>query len=444
MFPQPIYDEIAALVGAENVSQTEADRAQHMRDASSFDGGRPDLVVWPENSKQVSQVVVIANREKMPIVGWGAGSGIEGNNVPIKGGIIVDFVRHMNRIVEIHENDFQVTVQPGIFYRDMNKLLSRHGIFFPPDPGANASVGGMIANNAAGSRTVKYGATRDNVLALEVVLASGEIVRTGSRSVKQSAGYDLTHLFTGSEGTLGLITEATLKLYPVAEHVSAVMCALPNVQAAADAVYGIIGSGLNPAALELVDAPTAKVLIEAEGFDIEQQPNLFMEFNGASETALKEELKLVEEICGECGSLRFEAGIGWDARNHLWEARHRLFETMVRYFGTEKWLVTDVAVPISNYPELVGYTADTVAELGLNGGLIGHAGDGNLHACIFYNVDDHAIKEKVDLLNEQMVTKALALGGTSTGEHGVGLGKKRFMEAEHGPALTLMKQIKAT
>jgi D-lactate dehydrogenase (cytochrome) len=230
------------ILPAERVSATEADRAQHAKDQSAHHAVLPEVVAWPENTAEVSAVLQFANAHQIPVTAWGAGSSIEGNPIPVKGGLVLNMTR-LNRIVAVHQADFQVTVQPGIFYKDMNKELAKHGLFFPPDPGANASVGGMLANNAAGIRTVKYGATRENVLALEVVLASGEIIRCGSRSVKQSSGYDLVHLFVGSEGTLGIITEATLKLHPIPEHFSAATAAFSSVEDAASAVFEVMGAG---------------------------------------------------------------------------------------------------------------------------------------------------------------------------------------------------------
>ncbi len=442
MLARDALDRLQQIVGTAGVSLTAADRQHHGRDQSSHPLSLPDAVAWPESTAQVSAIAALAHEARIPLVGWGAGTSIEGNPIPVQGGIVVDFGR-MNRILAVHEQDFQVTVQPGLLYKDMNHELARFGLFFPPDPGANASLGGMIANNAAGSRTVKYGATRDNVLALEVVLAGGEIIRTGSRSVKQSAGYDLTHLFTGSEGTLGLITEATLKLAPLPAHFSVATAAFPTVAAAAEAVFGIMGSGLNPAALELIDEHSARILQAAEGFDITLSSNLFMEFTGASAASLREELGLVEEICRESGCTRFAAGTGQEARSKLWEARHRLFETMVRSFPGHEWLVTDVAVPISRYPELASYTAEAMNALELQGGLIGHAGDGNLHACLFYPAGDDGALARTRELNDGMVAKALALGGTSTGEHGVGLGKQKYLTQEYGEgAVALMRRLK--
>lgn len=444
MIARESVSALEAIVGNGNVSTSEAERDLHARDLSSHPKHLPEAVVWPEITAEVSAILRHANEQKIPIVGWGAGSSIEGNPIPLYGGIVIDFAR-MNRILAVHEQDFQVTVQPGILYKDMNRELARYGLFFAPDPGANASVGGMIANNAAGTRTVKYGATRDNVLALEVVLADGTVLRTGSRSVKQSAGYDLTHLFTGSEGTLGLITEATLKLEPIPAQVSAITVSFQAVASAAEAVFGIIGSGLNPAALELLDEPTIQALKEAAGFGLSDAPHLFLEFSGASEAALREELKLAEEICRECGCLDFRAGLGADAHKQMWEARHRTFEIMIQRYPGKTWLVTDVAVPISRYPEMVAFAAETMAELKLVGGLVGHAGDGNLHTINFFPGDEPEGYARAAALNDALVGKALALGGTCTGEHGVGIGKQKYMLREHGEnAMALMRTLKQT
>ncbi|KAA3657130.1 MAG: FAD-binding protein, partial [Chloroflexi bacterium] len=344
----------------------------------------------------------------------------------------------------VHDQDFQATVQPGLFYKDMNKTLAAYGLFFAPDPGANASIGGMLANNAAGIRTVRYGATRDNILALEVVLANGEIIRTGSRSVKQSAGYDLTHLFVGSEGTLGIITEATLKLAPIPEHFSAATAAFPTVQQAAQVVFEIIGSGLEPNALELLDELAVNIINTEPSINLPPGINLFMEFSGASETNLHERMKLVEAICHENGCKSYAKGMGREGRAQLWEARHRLFEIELRYFPGQDYLLTDSSVPISQYPKLATTTADLIEELGLTGSIVSHAGDGNLHTTIFFPKDDHQSRQNAVTLNKKIVELAISLNGTSTGEHGVGIGKAQYMPQEHGPDLTVMQNIKHT
>jgi D-lactate dehydrogenase (cytochrome) len=443
MLTQEQLAALKTIAGEGNISAGESERDLHSRDQSSHPAHLPDAVVWPESTAQVSRLAAFANAQRIPLTGWGAGTSLEGNPIPLRGGIVVDFGR-MNRILKVYAADFQVSVQPGIFYKDMNKLLASQGLFFAPDPGANASIGGMIANNAAGTRTVKYGATRDNVLALEVVLANGEVIRTGSRSIKQSAGYDLTHLFVGSEGTLGLICEATLRLAPLPEHVSAVVASFASTEAAAQAVYAIMGSGLNPAALELVDTPTVIALNAAEQLDLPVAPNLFLEFHGASEATLAVELELVQQLCVETGGQSFSSGLGREARDRLWQARHRLGELLFRTHAGQGYLITDVAVPISAYPAIVADAGEALRQIeGVEGFIFGHAGDGNMHSVLFFANTPAAYTRVQQAFNDRVVEKALSLGGTCTGEHGIGIGKQKYMVHEHGEsALDLMRRIK--
>ncbi len=435
---------LSAIVGANHASAGESVRDLHSRDQSPHAAYLPDVVVWPERTEEVSSIAAYANEHRISITGWGAGSSLEGNPIPVKGGIVIDFGR-MNRILAIYAEDFQARVQPGIFYRDMNKVLGQHGLFFAPDPGANASIGGMIANNAAGTRTPKYGATRDNVLALEVVLANGDVIRTGSRSVKQSAGYDLTHLFVGSEGTLGLITEATLKLAPLPEHFSAAIASFPTTEAAAQAVFHIMASGLDPAALELLDTATVAALNEAGQLDLSVAPTLLLEFHGASDATLAVEMDLVKGACEESGCRTFTPGLGRDARDRLWEARHCLGALLLRAYAGQGYLITDVAVPISQYPALVAEASEALRGLdGVKGFIFGHAGDGNMHTLIVFQntMPDYERLERA--FNDRVVEKALLLGGTCTGEHGVGIGKQKYMSLEHGEtAMNVMRRLKA-
>lgn len=421
------------------VSIGSSDRELHSRDQSAHSGNLPDLVVWPDCTDHVSFVAAYANEHGIPLTGWGMGSSLEGNPIPVRGGIVIDFNR-MNRIVQVYAEDFQVRVQPGMLYKDLNQVLAKYGLFFAPDPGANASIGGMVANNAAGTRTVKYGATRENVLALEVVLASGEVVRTGSRSVKQSAGYDLTHLFVGSEGTLGLITEATLRLAPVPEHVSAAIASFPSTQAAAQAVFEIMGASLGPAALELVDTSAVVALNRAEQFDLATAPYLFLEFHGASEASLADELHMVQTICTETGCQTYKSGLGREARAHLWQARHRLAEILIRSHPSLSYVITDVAVPISQYPSMVSETQQAIQNLGsMDTYIWGHAGDGNIHTMLFFN-DSPEQHTLVEHFTDLIVERAIGLGGTCTGEHGIGIGKRKYMLREHGQAAVQMMQ----
>lgn len=440
--PSTLADDLARFIPFDRISVTRADRDQHSRDQSAHAPHLPDAVVWVQSTQEVSDILKYANARRIPVTAWGAGTSIEGNPIPVRGGIVLDFGQ-MDKILEIHQSDFQVTVQPGVLYKDMNKILARHGLFFAPDPGANASIGGMLANNAAGIRTVKYGATRENTLALEVVLADGTVIHTGSRSVKQSAGYDLTHLFVGSEGTLGVITAATLKLAPLPEHFSVATAAFPDVPHAAQAVAELIGAGLEPTALELLDTIAIRVMNTEEGINFPETPHLFMEFNGVNDDALAQTLALAEDICRENAAETYQSGIGRAARAQLWEARHRIFEVHVRYFAGQDFFVGDAAVPISNYPVLAAAAEKWLSELELDGSVLGHAGDGNLHVLGFYPPDDTEKQKKARELNRRLVELALSLDGTSTGEHGVGLGKRKYMVKEHGAAaIGVMRQLK--
>lgn len=426
-------------MGAENISQALADRHLHARDMSAHQEHLAEVVVWPQTAAQVAAVLRLANEERIAVTPWGAGSSLEGNPVPLYGGVLLSLAR-MNQITAVHANDFQVTVQPGLPYKDLNRQLAPYGLFFAPDPGANATIGGMLANNAAGIRTVKYGASKDNVLRLQVALADGRLIQVGSRSVKQASGYDLLHLFVGSEGTLGVITEATLKLWPIPELMSAVMVSFETVAAAVETVVLVRGSGLEPAALEFIDAAYARLLSQEEGVALGNRPVLFMEFHAAQRATLQMGLDTVREICREMGAVGFRATTDTAERQRLWHARHAAYEVALRRHPHEKFMILDVAVPISAFPSLVAHIEATLAAHSLTGYMIGHAGDGNLHVLLpFRDEESHQVATAV---NEKVVLHAIELGGTATGEHGVGFGKARYMAREHGPALPVMQAIK--
>ena len=442
---RPVTPEIVAclleIAGQDNVSTKPADLDQRSNDQGVYTAHRAEVLVWVTSTEQVSRVLELANQNTIPVTAWGAGTSLEGNPIPAFGGIQISFER-MNRIVTVSADDFQVTVQPGLGYKDLNAHLARYGLFFAPDPGANASIGGMLANNAAGIRTVKYGATKDNVLKMEVVLDDGRIIRVGSRSVKQSSGYDLAHLFIGSEGTLGLITEATLKLAPIAEHISAAIAAFESVDAAIEAVVAVRGSGLEPAALEFLDAATVALISSSDGLNLISKPTILMEFHAAHPGQLEASLKLVRSICDECGAVQFFSTANQSERLKLWHARHHTFETIVRNHPGYKVANSDVAVPISAYPELINFIEARRMECGATAYAFGHAGDGNIH--VIYVYGSQAEYTLAHEMNAAVVYKAIALGGTATGEHGIGLGKIQFMETEHGQALAVMRQVKAT
>jgi len=432
---------IRELVGEERVSIGQSYLELHSADESYHKGYLPDVVVWPKSTEEVSRIMKMADERMIPVTPWGAGTSVEGNPLPINKGIVLDF-QQMDQILAIRPEAFQVDVQPGVKYQDMNKTLSRYGLFFAPDPGANATIGGMVANNASGVRTVKYGATKDNVLRLEVVLPAGEIIRTGTHAHKSSSGYDLVRLFVGSEGTLGIITEATLRLAGIPEKFSAAIVHFDYVEDATKAVYEIMGSGLGPAALELLDRDTIVVVNQEGHFGLKEKPTLFLEFTGASESSLKEDVNRAEEICRANRAIHFESGVGRDERNRLWEARHQTYEFIKRSNPGLSFLVVDTAVPISQYSQLVQFARETIKRYEIKGYILGHAGDGNLHLVIAGDFNDLDLNKRRDRANEEIVSHAISLGGTATGEHGVGIGKRKFMVQEHGESLQAMKKIK--
>ena len=435
-----IISKLAQLVGEENISTRQPDLELYAQDQSSHEAHCPEVILWVENAEQVSRVLAYANEKHIPVTAWGAGTSLEGNPIALCGGIMITFER-MNKIVAIHADDFQVTVQPGLGYKDLNLQLARHGLFFAPDPGANASIGGMLANNAAGTRTLKYGATKDNVLRLQVVLADGRIIEAGSRSVKQSSGYDLAHLFIGSEGTLGLITEATLKLAPIPEYISAAVACFEHVDDAIQAVVAVRGSGTEPAALEFLDGFTMGSISESNGLGMPAKPTIFMEFHASHVSALDTILNIVQEICREAGALSIQTTTNNAERLKLWHARHHTYETIVRRHPGQKVYISDVAVPISAYPELMAFIETYRTEHNMTAYAFGHAGDGNVHICTPFTGDT---LQSVHEMNTEVVHKAISLSGTATGEHGVGIGKSRFMKMEHGTALETMREIKQT
>lgn len=437
----PILQQLTAVVTPENISTAEVERQLRSHDMSHHPAKMSEVVIWPTTAQQVAAVLRIAHDHHIPVTAWGAGSSLEGNPIPLFGGISLSMER-MNQIVAVHEDDFQVTVQPGIGYKDLNEKLARYGLFFPPDPGANASIGGMLANNAAGSRTVKYGATKDNALALEVALADGRLIHVGSRSIKQAAGYDLLHLFIGSEGTLGIVTQATLKLMPLPTVMSGVVVTFPSVETAVQAVVEVRSCGLDIAALEFMDAKTAALLTREEGVDWGDQPTLLMEIHATHAQVAELDLGLVEEICDDLGAISFRATTDTAERKKMWQVRHHMFETKKRVYPEHQFVLMDIAVPISAYPELIAYVTQMLQQYDLDGYMIGHAGDGNLHVEMPYK--DEETNGRALLANDAIVYKAIELGGTSTGEHGVGIGKAKFMEREHGTAVAVMRELKQT
>ena len=432
---------IQSLVGSERLSTGESVLDLHSKDESFHQRRKPDVVVWPLRTEEISQILKLANEKRIPVTPWGAGTSLEGNPIPVEGGIVLD-LQQMNHVLELRTEDLQVRVEAGVIYKELNQYLSRFGLFFPPDPGAAATVGGMVGNNASGVRTVKYGATKDYVLGMVIVLPSGEVVRVGTNAIKSSSGYDLCRLFVGSEGTLGIVTEITLRLIGLPAEFMAAVVQFDLIREATDTVIQIMRSGLSPAALEFLDASTVHVVNQFKKLSLEERPTLFIEFHGTSAAGLKEELEIVKEICGEHQSLRFDSGIGREERNRLWEARYGVRESIKVNNPGFHPLVIDTALPISKYSDMVEWGQRIIEKKGLKGYAFGHAGSGNLHMEIMGIPEEKAQWQKVREAEEEIVSFALKCGGTATGEHGIGIGKKKFMEKEHGESLLLMKQIK--
>ncbi len=429
------------MVSPERLSTGESNLDLHSRDMSRHPACRPEVVIWPVNRNEVSEILGYANQNMIPVTAWGAGTSLEGNPIPLRRGIVLNF-SHMNQIIDIREADFQADVEPGVIYQDLNHKLRHSGLFFPPDPGTQATVGGMIANNASGTRTVRYGSTKNHVLRLVVVLADGEVVEIGNRAPKTSSGYDLVHLFVGSEGMLGLVVEATVRLVGMAEEFASAVGTFPSVQSAGKAVFEIMRSGVDPAALELLAQECIDLINREEDLGLNVLPTLFMEFHGPTQSQLSDTLEIVHEICLRKGCQEFRPGLARAERDRLLKARYGLGEMIRRNHPDQSRIVIDVAVPISTYPEMIAFAIEEARKVKTAMAYtFGHAGDGNIHLVI-------GAKEggpewaKIDEANNRIVTKALSMGGTATGEHGVGIGKTKFMTLEHGKSLEWMKKVK--
>lgn len=434
--------KLKELTAPERFSAGQSNRDLHRRDISSHPGTRPAAVVWPETTAEVSALLAYCYAQEIPVTPWGAGTSTEGNPVPSRGGLVMDMTR-MNRILDIRPRDLQVDLQPGVFRKELNRETGRHGLFFPPDPGADATIGGMIANNASGIQTVKYGATKDYVMRLTVVLPDGEIIHTGCKARKSSSGYDLTRLFVGSEGTLGVVTEATLRLAGLPAHHLVVTVTFEALQNASEAVALMIGSGLDPAALELLTPGLIDLMNRENDLALPVLPSLFCEFHGISEGVLKETTELARELCEDCGATNFHYGMDEASRQRLWRARHEAWETIHRAHPGKETLIVDAAVPISRYPEMIVYAQSLVDTQKAIGYVFGHAGDGNLHVVLVGDPADQGEWSRLEEINQRIVTRAVELDGTCTGEHGVGIGKRKFMALEHGRSYELMRRIKA-
>jgi D-lactate dehydrogenase (cytochrome) len=433
--------DLASMVSSDRFSTGESILDLHAKDQSAHTACRPEAVIWPETASEVASILKYANQHNIPLTGWGSGSSLEGNPIPVCRGIVLDFSR-MSRILAIREEDFQADVQPGVVYQDLNDKLRHTGLFFPPDPGARATIGGMIANNASGTRTVLYGSTRDYVMRLVVALPSGELLEMGTRASKSSSGYSLINLFVGSEGTLGIVVEATMRLVGFPAEYSAAVATFPSVQAAAHTVYALKRSGLNPAALELLGPECIALMNQEEKLGLDVAPTLFIEFHGTTTSQLSEVLDTAKDICEAQGCRDFRPGLGRAERDRIFKARHALGEMIQHNHPEHKILIMDVAVPITGYAELLAAMQAEVTPHGLIHYTLSHAGNGNVHLNIAGRKDDPEEWALVQKVSERLVMKAIALGGTATGEHGVGLGKRKYMTVQHGASLAWMRRIK--
>lgn len=431
--------DLAARFG-DRFQTGEAIRAQHAHTTTYIPAQLPDGVVFAESADDVREIVGIAARHRVPLIPFGTGSSLEGHINAPHGGISVDLAR-MNRVLEVNAEDLDCQVEPGITREELNTYLRDTGLFFPIDPGANASIGGMASTRASGTNAVRYGTMKDNVLGLTVVTADGREVRTAHRARKSSAGYDLTRLFVGAEGTLGIITAITLRLQGIPEVISGGVCPFPTIEDACNAVILVIQSGIPVARIELLDAVQMKACNGYSGLSYAETPTLFVEFHGNSES-VELQSRQFGEIAAEFGSSGFQWTTNPEERARLWKARHNAYWAQKSLIPGAAILSTDVCVPISRLADCVVATQEDSAAHGLTAPIVGHAGDGNFHVGLLFDDKDAADVARAEAFVERLNARALAMDGTCTGEHGIGQGKMPFLEAELGDALDLMRQVK--
>ncbi|WP_296558066.1 FAD-linked oxidase C-terminal domain-containing protein [Pigmentiphaga sp.] len=438
--PQACLDALAAHFG-DRLSLNPSVREHHGRDESPYPAVPPDAVVFAESTGDVVAAVEACAAHGVPLIAYGSGSSLEGHVLAIEGGITLD-VSRMNRVLSVNPDDLTVTVQAGVTRKQLNNEIRDTGLFFPIDPGADASLGGMAATRASGTNAVRYGTMRDNIVSLTVVTAQGKVIRTARRAKKSSAGYDLTRLFIGSEGTLGIITEVTVRLYPQPEAVSAAVCNFPSVDAAVAAVIQTIQMGIPVARVELLDTATVHALNLYSKLTLRETPLLLFEFHG-SPAGVEEQATTVQEITREHGGMDFEWAVHPEDRNRLWAARHNAYFATLQLRPGARASSTDVCVPISRLADCIRETNADLAQASFPTCVVGHVGDGNFHVQMLLDPDSEAEWAEAETINRRMVRRALDMDGTCTGEHGVGLHKMQFLAEEHGEdALALMRQVK--
>jgi D-lactate dehydrogenase (cytochrome) len=432
---------LRALLGA-RLSTSPSVLDLHGRDESSFPPALPDAVAFPRTTEEVAAIVRACAGHAVPLIAFGTGSSLEGHVLAVEGGVSVD-TSQMDRIVRISVDDLDATVQAGVRRTVLEKRLGGEGLFFSVDPGADASLGGMAATSASGTNTVRYGTMRDNVLSLEVVLADGSVITTGTRARKTSAGYDLTHLFIGSEGTLGIITELTLRLRPIPEAISSAICSFPSTHDAVATAIAVVQAGVPVARCELLDATSMRAVNAHAQLDHAEAPTLFLEFHG-SPGGVEEDARYVEELARENGGGDFQWSARPDDRNRLWRARHNAYFAALGLRPGCRAISTDVCVPVSALADTIDATVADLETLPFPAPLLGHVADGNFHVILLIAPDDAGDRRAAEAVYARMVDRAIAAGGTCTGEHGVGLGKRRALADEAGPAVDVMRALKDT
>ena len=434
-----VQEALLEALGEDRVRDGDSERDLHASDLSFHAPHRPDLVVYPGSTDDVSLVLALANEHRVPVTPFGVGTSLEGHVIPVHGGISLDLSR-LDRILDISPENLTATVQAGVTRLTLERAVGQHGLFFPVDPGADATIGGMAATNAAGTTTVRYGKTRANVLALEAVLADGRVIRTGTRAAKTSAGYDLTGLLIGSEGTLAVITEVTVRLHAIPEQAVALRISFPDIESACRTAAGVVAAGSGVTRVEFLDAWIVSAVNAYSETSYPEEPCLFIEASGSEELVLAD-LELVQAIATAEGATEIITERDPDARARLWKARHEAANATAAKFPGTKERATDVCVPLTELAGAAHFARAEIDRLGLNAGIVGHAGDGNLHIAVQVDAAQIGLSEE---LVHNVVDDALGRGGTCTGEHGIGLGKIGALEQEHGDLIPLMQAIKAT
>ncbi|MBT4490529.1 MAG: FAD-binding protein [Rhodospirillaceae bacterium] len=434
-----VIDELRALLG-DRLSTSQAQRDSHGQDEGWHPVEAPDAVAFAQSTEEVAAIVRICHAAGTPVIPYGAGTSIEGQVHAARGGICID-VGGMNEVLAVHAEDLDCTVQPGVRRKQLNDYLRDTGLFFPIDPGADASIGGMTGTRASGTNAVRYGTMRENVMSLTVVLPNGEIIRTARRARKSSAGYDLTRLFVGSEGTLGIVTEITLRLYGIPENISAAVVPFDSVEGAVDTVICTIQSGIPIARIELLDDVQIDAINKYSNMEHPVKPTLFMEFHG-TDAGVAEQIEMVKAFGEDFGAGEFQWSDQLEDRNRLWQARHDVaYACKAMRPGCDIW-ATDVCVPISRLAECIAETRKDLEGASVPAPISGHVGDGNFHLCFVLDPNNREEFNEADQINDRLIRRALDMDGTCTGEHGIGLGKRKFLREEHGDAVEIMRAIK--